>query len=87
MAKSMELDENCPPWTPREASAVEEAEIKRIRDMQGLIRRHMGSRSMSSINARDMQAILTKNLGSSWVEAVPYYQNAVNAMDQGVRIG
>lgn len=86
VATSLNLDENCPAWTPRAASAAEQAEVRKIRDMQGLIRSHMGSRSMSSITTRDMQAILTANFADTWVDEFPYYQTAINAMDQGVRV-
>jgi hypothetical protein len=81
------LDENCPPWTPRGASAAEDEEVTKIKDMQELIRRHMGSRSMSSINSRDMRDILVNNFGGGWSDALPRYQHAVNAMDQGVPAG
>jgi hypothetical protein len=85
MAAQLKLDENCPLWTPREASAGEEAELRNIRDMQGHIRRHMGSRSMSSITTQDMQTVLTANFAATWSQELPYYQYAVNSMDQGVR--
>jgi hypothetical protein len=83
-AAQLRLDENCPPWTPREALAAEEAELRKISNMQGHIRRHMGSRNMSSISSRDMQVILTANFAATWSQELPYYQYAVNAMDQGV---
>lgn len=75
---------NCPPWTPREASVEEQQELKKTRDMQDLIRRHMGSRSMRSVNSDDMQAILVDNFGARWSEELQYYQDAINSMDQGV---
>jgi hypothetical protein len=40
MAASLNLDKNCPPWTPREPSAAETQEIKEINDMQETIRHH-----------------------------------------------
>lgn len=86
MAKNLKLDENCPAWTPRPASTEEEAELKKIRDMQEVIRRHMSSRSMSSITSKDMQDVLTQNFGSGWVDALATYQSAINAMDQGIRV-
>tara|TARA_R110002060_G_C2122201_1_gene98767 strand:+ start:574 stop:870 length:297 start_codon:yes stop_codon:yes gene_type:complete len=61
-------------------------QLKKIRDMQEVIRRHMGSRSMSSITSKDMQDVLTQNFGSGWVDALATYQSAINAMDQGVRV-
>ena len=86
MAKNLKVDENRPAWTPRPASTEEEAELKKIRDMQEVIRCHMGSRSMNSITSKDMQDVLTQNFGNSWVDALATYQSAINAMDQGVRV-
>lgn len=85
-AKLYKLDENCPAWSPREPSAAEEEQVRKIRDMQGRIRQYMGSRSMSSINSNDMREILVQNFGAGWSEALPYYQHAVNAMDQEVPV-
>ena len=51
--------------------------------MQDHIWRHMGSRNLSSIN-NDMTKILVENFGTGWGEALPYYMDAVNWMDQGV---
>lgn len=48
MSHSLNLDSNCPPWTPRDASPAEAAEVQKIRDMQRKITEYMGSRSMSS---------------------------------------
>ncbi|RYP70732.1 hypothetical protein DL771_005227 [Monosporascus sp. 5C6A] len=84
MAKSMGYDENCPPWTPREPSATEAQKIKEIRDMQETIRRHMGSRGVSNITSGDMREILVSNFGNRWSQVMKVYQDAVNAMDQGV---
>lgn len=84
MARQLKLDENCPPWTPREASATEKERLNKVRAMQELIRRHMGTRSVSTINTNDMRDILVKNFGAGWTEALSVYQNAINAMDQGV---
>ncbi|KAF8864274.1 hypothetical protein BDZ45DRAFT_797380 [Acephala macrosclerotiorum] len=53
-----EYDENCPPWTPREACIEEARRTGEIRDVQEKIRRHMGNRNMSSINNKDMTDIL-----------------------------
>ncbi|CZR53953.1 uncharacterized protein PAC_03836 [Phialocephala subalpina] len=84
MNARMKYDENCPPWTPREASADEVTEIGQIRDMQEKIRNHMGRRNPSSISTKDMTDILIANFGDRWSEVVQTYQSAVNAMDQGV---
>lgn len=85
MTKGLKVDENCPPWTPRPASAEEEVELQKIREMQETILSHMGSRSMSSITSKDMQHVLIKNFGAGWCDALATYQTAINAMDQGVR--
>ena len=84
MARKLKLDENCPPWTPREPSATEKEQLSKVRAMQELIRRHMGSRSMSTINTNDMKEILEKKSSIGVVEALPIYLDAINAMDQGV---
>lgn len=73
--------------TPRAASPEELAELQQIRDMQDLIRRHMGSRDMSTISSQDMGDILTENFAADWSEKLLIYQIAANAMDQGVPIG
>ncbi|CZT49523.1 uncharacterized protein RSE6_10384 [Rhynchosporium secalis] len=86
MAKSLKLDDNCPPWTPLPASMEEEKQVQDIRDMQELIRHQMGSRSMSTITSQDMQDVLVQNFASAWSAKLQTYQDAVNAMDQGVRI-
>ena len=86
MAAHGKLDENCPFWAPREPSAVEEEHLKKVRDMQDRIRRYMGSRNMSTINNKDMTKILVENFGADWAEALRYYQDAINSMDQGVSI-
>lgn len=83
-AMAKKLDENCPLWAPREPSATEKEQLNKVRAMQELIRRHMGSRSMSNINTNDMREILVKNFGVKWDEALPIYMDAINAMDQGV---
>jgi hypothetical protein len=79
------LDENCPAWSPRQASATEEEDVRKIKDMQERILRYMGSRSMDSITSQDMSKILVQSFGRGWDDALPIYQNAINAMDQGVR--
>ena len=84
LAHSLKMDENCPPWTPREASAEETGELQEIKELQDRIRAHMGSRSMKDLKTSDMQAVLT-SFGASWTEMMPRYQSAINAMDQGVR--
>ncbi|KAL2071196.1 hypothetical protein VTL71DRAFT_12431 [Oculimacula yallundae] len=86
MAKSRKLDENCPSWTPRPASAEEEKEIKNIRDMQELIKRHMGPRSMGTITSMDMKEVLEKNFVGECIDKLQTYYDALNAMDQGVRV-
>lgn len=83
LAQGLQLDENCPEWTPRPASAAEEKEIQEIRDMQELIKRHMGSRSISTIDVKDMQEVLVKNFASELSVKMQTYHEAVNAMDQG----
>ncbi len=86
MIVSQRLDEGCPYRAPRPPTADEEAGLKGIRAMQELVKNHMGSRCMSSIKSSDMAEVLSKNFNSSWVEALPLYQSAINAMDQGVRV-
>lgn len=58
--------------------------------MQALIRRHMGSRSMSSIGSGDMQAVLSNNFkgvsSEMLSEMLSCYTLALNAMDQGVSL-
>ncbi|TAQ86742.1 hypothetical protein B7494_g4946 [Chlorociboria aeruginascens] len=85
MSKSCQLDQNFPPsqWTPREASPEEEKELKKIREMQETIRRHMGSRGVKDITSQDMTDILGKNSGANLDEALQRYMNAVNTMDRG----
>jgi hypothetical protein len=39
---------------------------------------------MRSINNNDMREILVQSFGAGWAQALPYYQDAINAMDQGV---
>lgn len=84
MAAHTKSGEPSRPWTPREASAEEMAVLKEIRDMQDVIRGHMGSRSLRTISTKDMQEILVNNFGANWSVALATYQTAINAMDQGV---
>ena len=77
------LDRNWPVWAPRKPSAAEEEHLRKVRGMQEHIRRHMGSRSMRSFHENDIREILV-NFGDGWAEALPYYQDAINPMDQGV---
>jgi hypothetical protein len=86
MAAMNKLDNNCPPWTPRPASAKEKQAIAKIQDMQGIITRHMGTRGVANISTRDMTEILIKNFGAGWSGAMPIYQNALNAMNQNVYV-
>jgi hypothetical protein len=83
MTKSLNLDANCPPRSPRQASVAEAEEIQKVREMQARILRNMGARSVASISSQDMGAILS-GMGGNWVEALPTYQLALNAMDQNV---
>ncbi|OTA69988.1 hypothetical protein K449DRAFT_437 [Hypoxylon sp. EC38] len=85
MARSMKFDQNCPPWTPREASEEEVKEIESIRAMQETIRRHMGSRGVEDVTSNDMRAILVNNFGNRWAEMLQTYTTALNSMDRGVR--
>ncbi|KAK6065110.1 hypothetical protein SCUP515_11417 [Seiridium cupressi] len=86
MTTSLKLDENCPSWTPRPASPEEAKEVEEIRSMQDIIRKHMGPRGLKNIGTGDMQQILVKNFSDRWSEVIGVYQNAVNSLDQGVRI-
>lgn len=85
LAKSSKYDEGCPAWTPRLATAEEEAAIKDIRDMQEVIKRHMGDREMKDITTKDMMDVLAKS-GTGWLQSSQLYTVALNAMDQGVQV-
>ncbi|KAI0836738.1 hypothetical protein F5Y06DRAFT_273248 [Hypoxylon sp. FL0890] len=84
-ARMMKLDQNCPPWTPREASEAEAKEVEKVIAMQETIRRHMGSRGVREVTSNDMRDILVNNFGNQWSEMLHTYQTAVNSMDRGVR--
>ncbi len=84
VAAHQRWDLDCPAWTPREPSQLEQRRLSGVRDMQQRILRHMGSRSMRTISTKDMQAILVSNFGNEWAVAMPLYQEALNYMDQGV---
>ena len=71
-------------WTPRKPSNAEVDHMDKVRAMQKAIKRHMGERYMSTHNKNDMVPVLLQHYGSSWGEGLPYYQDAINAMDQGV---
>ena len=78
------LDEGAPAeWTPRPADEKEEAEVQEIREMQELVRRHLGERK--EININDMSAILG-GFGNRWADKLQVYQDAINTMDQGVML-
>jgi hypothetical protein len=84
MTEQLKLDENWSTWTPREATAAENAALGRVRNIQGHIKRHMGSRSMSSITDQDMQAILRENFPATWRQETSLYTTALGAMDLGL---
>ena len=86
MSSNLQLDVDCPPWTPREPSPEEDLEVTKIRNMQALITSHMGAQGVKKITSADMQQILVNNFGSQWVGALGVYQTALNAMDQGVSL-
>ncbi|EKD20833.1 uncharacterized protein L3040_000938 [Drepanopeziza brunnea f. sp. 'multigermtubi'] len=85
-AKGLKLDENCPPWTPRPASVKEEQEVREIKEMQELIKRHMGSRSMSTIGTKDMTDFLAKYFPRDFSAKMQTFTAATNAMDQDVMV-
>lgn len=87
MSYGLNLDNNCPSWTPRDASPAEAAEIQKIRDMQRKITEYMGSRSMSSITSQDMVTFLTAHYPDTWSSELQCYMAAINSMDQGVGVG
>lgn len=76
------LDENCPDWTPREATEAEEMEVKKIRDIQGAIARHMGARKIGGISNSDTRAILGECFGPEFVEKLENYELALKSMDR-----
>ncbi|KAI0885385.1 uncharacterized protein GGS22DRAFT_143058 [Annulohypoxylon maeteangense] len=85
MARSRKFDENCPPRNVRPPSQAEAGEIKKIRDMQETIRRHMGARGVEDVTSSDMRDILVKNFGNRWSEALQVYNHALNSMDRNIR--
>ncbi|KAI1138887.1 hypothetical protein F5Y05DRAFT_354277 [Hypoxylon sp. FL0543] len=82
----LKLDENCPPWTPREPSAAEVKELEEIRAMQDVIRSHMGARGVEDVSMDDMRDILVENFGNQWSAKLQTYQDALNSMDRGVPV-
>lgn len=86
LSTSMKVDENCPPWTPREPSAVEANELEEIRTMQDVIRSHMGARGVNDISTNDMREILVENFGNQWSAKLQTYQHALNSMDRGINV-
>lgn len=82
-AMSSLLDDSSLPWSPRPANETEREKLEEVRDMQDLIRRHLGGRREPT--SKDMQAIL-QSYGAQWSEKLAVYQTAVNAMDQGVNV-
>lgn len=73
------LDEGCLPWTRREASEEEEAEMLRIWGTQKHIAVSLGLKRISSFNMNDP---LEGNTGWSWATKLGYYQITFNSMDQ-----
>ncbi|KAL7622535.1 hypothetical protein AAE478_008042 [Parahypoxylon ruwenzoriense] len=86
VSTSQNLDENCPPWTPREPSQAEVQQLKEINTMQETIRRHMGSRDVKDIDGADMRDILVKNFGNRWPDGVKTYEYALNSMYRGIQV-
>lgn len=80
------LDESCPPWTPRKASAEEEKEVEEIRKIQKLVKEYAGGGRARDLSHNETTDILKKSFGDRWAEMVPRYQVAVNTMDQGVAV-
>ena len=71
-------------WKPRKPSAAELDHIGKVKAVQTSIKRYMGGRDMSTHTNSDMMPVLLQHFGSSWNEGLPYYQDAINTMDQGV---
>ncbi|KAI1418446.1 hypothetical protein F5Y13DRAFT_1401 [Hypoxylon sp. FL1857] len=79
--KSMNLDQNCPPWTPREASKEEAREIEGIKAMQETIRQYMGSRALSEITDGDVSKMLSSEFGTPLpIEVVEAFSAAFCSM-------
>ena len=83
VAKVNGYDRNSPIWTPREPSAEEKERLGKIRDMQERITRHMGIRNIE-FDTIKMQDFLVAHFPTDWSQQLPYYQDAINSMDQGV---
>lgn len=69
------------PTSLRPLSADEEAKLRKIRDLQAVVRSHLGDRK--KVTNEDMVATLS-SFGEAWAETLPLYQIAINTMDQGV---
>ncbi|RDL39875.1 uncharacterized protein BP5553_04215 [Venustampulla echinocandica] len=75
------LDAGAPSLSPRQPSPAESEEIKTIRDLQATLSKHLGSRK--EVTPQDMQVVLS-SFGANWDRMLPFYEIAVNSMDQGV---
>lgn len=86
--KSHNLDDDCPAWTPREASEEEESDLEWIAHMQTIIKHYMHAhkRKLSSIDNDDMIVILESVIGiAGWdlEDEKKYYIAALNSLDMG----
>jgi hypothetical protein len=82
-ASSLEYDDSSLPWSPRPADETERERLQEVRDMQALVRSHLGSRTDPT--TQDAKAILTQ-FGANWPEKAKVYQIAINTMDRGVQV-
>lgn len=82
-AASKPLDEGSPGWTPRAASADEQAELAKVSEMQALVARQMQGRD--GFDNSDLKQVL-KGMGSTWAENLPMLEMAVNSTYQNIQI-
>ncbi|KAL8921820.1 MAG: hypothetical protein Q9208_005577 [Pyrenodesmia sp. 3 TL-2023] len=80
---SEELDVGAPCRTPRAPNAEEEAEIKKVRDMEQLMNRQMGEQAGGDVKTSDIKEILM-GMGGDWTKNLGALEAAVNNRNQGV---
>ena len=77
------LDAGAPRFAPRGPTAEEEAELKKVRDMQQVMGEQMGDRVGGDVKTNDIKEMLM-GMGGDWAKNLGALQAAVNNKNQGV---
>lgn len=82
--RAMNLDENCPRWTPRRMNDREHAEILEIKVIQAMMRSFVAAGGVGSITVQEIYDRFAGMHGERWFGMRQSFDTALEALEPGL---